>query len=89
MKGQGTENIADGIDVTVSCVEGEQGAVLKGLPRYRVEEVKQRLKDSKYKNFTILAIAYDSGFNSKSAFNTIFKDLTGMTPSQYLDSVSG
>lgn len=58
------------------------------INEYRVEEVKQRLKDPKYKNLTILAIAYDSGFNSKSAFNTIFKDLTGMTPSQYLDSTA-
>jgi len=55
------------------------------INEYRVEEVKRRLKDPKYKKLTILAIAYDSGFNSKSAFNTIFKDLTGMTPSQFLD----
>jgi len=54
---------------------------------YRVEEVKRRLSDPKYKNLTILAIAYDSGFNSKSAFNTIFKDLTGQTPSQYMNEV--
>ncbi|MDF1572361.1 MAG: helix-turn-helix domain-containing protein [Bacteroidales bacterium] len=58
------------------------------INEYRVEEVKRRLKDPKYKNYTILAIAYDAGFNSKSAFNTIFKDLTGMTPSQYLNSVT-
>jgi len=54
------------------------------INEYRVEEVKNRLKDPEYRNLTILAIAYDSGFNSKSAFNTIFKDLTGQTPSQYL-----
>ncbi|HER09981.1 MAG TPA: AraC family transcriptional regulator [Bacteroides sp.] len=55
---------------------------------YRVEEVKQRLKDPAYQNLTILAIAYDSGFNSKSSFNTIFKEKTGMTPSEYLKKVS-
>jgi len=55
---------------------------------YRVKEVKQRLKDPKYKNLTILAIAYDSGFNAKSSFNTIFKEKTGMTPSEYLKKVS-
>ena len=54
------------------------------INEYRVGEVKKRLKNPKYKNLTILAIAYDSGFNSKSAFNTIFKDMTGLTPSQYL-----
>ncbi len=55
---------------------------------YRVEEVKRRIVDPAYSNLTILAIAYDSGFNSKSSFNTIFKEKTGMTPSEYLQSVS-
>lgn len=57
------------------------------INEYRVEEVKRRMKNNQYDNFTILAIAYDSGFNSKSAFNTIFKKLTGITPSQYLKSI--
>lgn len=55
---------------------------------YRVEEVKQRIVDPAYRNLTILAIAYDSGFNSKSSFNTIFKEKTGKTPSEYQQSVS-
>jgi AraC-like DNA-binding protein len=50
---------------------------------YRVEEVKKRLVDDRYAHLTILAIALDCGFNSKSAFNTVFKKITGMTPSQY------
>jgi AraC-like DNA-binding protein/NADH:ubiquinone oxidoreductase subunit 3 (subunit A) len=55
---------------------------------YRIEEVKRRLQDPEYSKLTILAIAYDSGFNSKSSFNTIFKERTGMTPSGYLKQVS-
>ncbi len=55
---------------------------------YRIEEVKRRLQDPEYSKLTILAIAYDSGFNSKSSFNTIFKERTGMTPSEYLKQVS-
>jgi len=54
---------------------------------YRIEEVKRRLKDPAYRNLTILAIAYDSGFNAKSSFNTIFKEKTGMTPSEYQNRV--
>ncbi len=50
---------------------------------YRVEEVKRCLEDPQFKHLTILAIAYDSGFNAKSSFNTIFKEKTGMTPSEY------
>ena len=51
--------------------------------RYRVEEVKHRLTLTSSKNFTLLAIAFDSGFPSKSTFNTIFKKITGLTPSEY------
>ncbi len=55
---------------------------------YRVEEVKMRLESPEYKHLTILAIAFDSGFNSKSSFNTIFKEKTGSTPSEYLKTIS-
>jgi len=51
---------------------------------YRVNEVKERMKSDEYKQLTILAIAFDSGFNSKSSFNTIFKEQTDQTPSEYL-----
>ena len=50
---------------------------------FRVEEVQRRLKDPAYKKQTISSIGGDCGFNSKSAFNRIFKNLTGQTPSQY------
>lgn len=51
---------------------------------YRVEEVKKLMAESKHEQFTLLAVAYDSGFNSKSSFNSIFKKMTGFTPSEYL-----
>lgn len=50
---------------------------------YRVREVISKMKDPAYRNYTLLAIAFESGFNSKSSFNTIFKSATGMTPSMY------
>ena len=50
---------------------------------YRVREVISRLRDSRYEHYTILAIAFDSGFNSKSTFNTFFKAYTGKTPSNF------
>jgi AraC-like DNA-binding protein len=53
------------------------------INHYRVEEVKRRMADKESENFSLIAIAFDSGFNSKSAFNTIFKKHTGTTPSQY------
>ena len=49
---------------------------------YRIEEAKKQLiKDSSRK--TVLEVLYESGFNSKSAFNTAFKKHTGYTPSEY------
>jgi len=53
------------------------------INEYRVTEFKIRLNNPQYKNYTILGIAYDCGFNSKSSFNAIFKQFTGKTPSQY------
>ena len=50
---------------------------------YRVEEVKLNLIVDKFHNYTILGIAMESGFSSKSGFNTIFKKMTGMTPSAF------
>jgi AraC-like DNA-binding protein len=50
---------------------------------YRLEEVKKMMTDEKKKNYTLLAIAYECGFNSKSTFNTLFKNYTGLTPSDF------
>lgn len=49
---------------------------------YRIEYAKKLLRDTDSK-FSILGIAYESGFNSKTAFNTTFKKLTGQTPSEF------
>jgi AraC-like DNA-binding protein len=54
---------------------------------YRVEEVKRKLADEAFDHLTIMGIAYDCGFNSKSSFNNIFKQYTGLTPSEYKKQV--
>jgi AraC-like DNA-binding protein len=59
------------------------------INEYRVKEVILRFGNPKNDKFTILAIAYDSGFNSKTTFNSIFKSQTGMTPSQYREKATG
>jgi AraC-like DNA-binding protein len=54
--------------------------------RYRVEEAKRQLKlIKKSPHATILKIAFDSGFNSKSTFNMVFKKIVKMTPSQFME----
>lgn len=54
------------------------------INKYRVEEVKKLLADPENsRKFTLLALALDSGFKSKSAFNDIFKKFTGLTPTEF------
>lgn len=62
---------------------GQHKNFYKFINEFRVEEVKQKLLDSTYKNFTVLAIGLDCGFNSKTSLNRIFKEETGLTPSEF------
>jgi AraC-like DNA-binding protein len=59
------------------------------INEYRVEEVKKLLMDKEYQKFTMTAIAFEAGFNSKSAFNNAFKEITGMTPTEYKINQNG
>ncbi len=51
--------------------------------KYRIKKATEVLKNSTNNLATIKEIMYDSGFNSKSSFNTAFKKHTGLTPTQY------
>ncbi|WP_213279739.1 helix-turn-helix domain-containing protein [Chryseobacterium indologenes] len=55
---------------------------------FRVEYAQKLLKESNSK-LSILGIAYESGFNSKTSFNTTFKKVTGQTPSEFKKISSG
>lgn len=55
---------------------------------YRVSEVKQRLQTNDLNRFTLLGIALESGFNSKTTFNRIFKEHTGQSPSAFVTTLS-
>lgn len=52
--------------------------------RHRVDEIKQRLQTADLGKFTLLGIAFESGFNSKTSFNRTFKEFTGCSPSDFL-----
>jgi AraC-like DNA-binding protein len=53
------------------------------LNSYRIEEVTRQLTDPKTAHLPILSIALDNGYRSMSAFNKAFKEIKGMTPSEY------
>ncbi|WP_299462432.1 helix-turn-helix transcriptional regulator [uncultured Microscilla sp.] len=50
---------------------------------YRIGQAQVLLRDARYHQHTIASIAYESGFNSLSAFNTAFKKNTQTTPSAF------
>jgi AraC-like DNA-binding protein len=54
------------------------------LNSFRVQDVVDKLESGADSHKTILGIAMDSGFNSKSSFNESFKAHTGKSPSEYL-----
>lgn len=53
------------------------------INEYRVRDVVTKMKDPAFDNMTLLGIAFDAGFNSKSTFNRAFRQVTGKTPAEF------
>lgn len=54
------------------------------INHYRVETFKKLAKMPQNSHLSLLGLAYESGFNSKTSFNTFFKKEMGITPKAYL-----
>lgn len=54
------------------------------INEYRIKEFQKKAIDETNKHLSILGLAYDSGFNSKSVFNDYFKKAVGQTPKGWL-----
>lgn len=54
---------------------------------FRLKEVKRLLIDPSKKHITIVGIAFEAGFSSKTTFNTLFRKETGLTPSAFRKTV--
>lgn len=54
---------------------------------FRLKHFKKIASEEEFKNMTILGLAYESGFNSKSVFHTYFRKAEGITPSNWIKSL--
>ncbi len=50
---------------------------------YRVQDAVKKMQHPGYQHMTLLGIGFEAGFNSKTTFNRIFKEITGKSPSEY------
>lgn len=66
--------------------ERENKSFFQFVNQYRVEAAKAKLISTAYDQYSIMGIALESGFNSKSTFNSLFKKFTGQTPTAYKKS---
>lgn len=81
-------DLADALDLSVNDLsqvinEGMGKTFPDLLNEYRLAVVKHKLLDPAEDKKTILALALESGFQSKASFNRIFKTKEGMTPSEF------
>jgi AraC-like DNA-binding protein len=53
------------------------------INRYRIEEAKKMIQDPNMQHLSLIGIAFEVGFNSKTVFNTTFKKRTNQTPSEF------
>ncbi len=88
------QDLAQGLEMPAHVLsqvinEHLNGSFYDLINRHRVDEFKKRLADPQYQQFTLIAIALDCGFNSKSSFNRIFKKYEQRTPTEYMKAVRG
>jgi len=53
------------------------------LHQYRIEDASNALSDKQNQNVPILTIALSVGYQSITPFNNAFRQITGVTPSEY------
>ncbi|MGB5667868.1 MAG: AraC family transcriptional regulator [Maribacter sp.] len=58
------------------------------INQHRIKKAERLLKNESVENFSIEGIGKEVGFNSKSAFYSSFKKMTGMTPTEYKESIA-
>jgi putative ABC transport system permease protein len=81
-------SLAEKLELTTHELSRVINTVLKKsfndfINEFRVQAAARKMQDPAYDHITLLGIAYESGFNSQSTFNRIFKQVTGKSPIEY------
>lgn len=64
--------------------EGYKNNFYDFVNQYRIQAFIEKLNKKEHKRQTLLALAFEVGFNSKTTFNKSFKNKLGVTPSEYV-----
>ena len=83
--------LADGVDLPANQLSWLINAKLNKnfndlINHHRIERFKSLAANPAKRNLTIMGLAYESGFNSKTTFNTSFKKMIGMTPREFMQA---
>lgn len=70
--------------ISVILNQHQQTSFNDFINAYRVKEVSERIIDPANQHFTISGMALESGFNSQATFQRVFKNITGMSPREYV-----
>jgi AraC-like DNA-binding protein len=66
---------------------GQKKNFYKFINEFRVKDAKRMLADPSFDHYSVLGIAMECGFNAKTSFNRIFKEVTGFTPTEFKQTV--
>ncbi len=64
-----------------------EGNFFNFINRLRVSEFREAFRTDKFPRYTLIAVAFECGFSSSSAFYSMFRKMTNMTPKQYVDTL--
>ena len=74
-------------EISQAINQGANCSFCDYINRLRVADLKTKLTHETKGNISLLTLAFDVGFNSKSSFNLIFKRETNTTPSQFMKNI--
>lgn len=85
--------LSEMLNIKVECLSEVLNSQLKQnffdfINKYRVEEFKNQCISKANSHLSIMGIAYNCGFNSKSSFYRAFKRFEGISPTAYIERVS-